>query len=148
LDLTLFVLVSLSTITGLIGTVFGLFLLYLSLKIRTEFREVLRYEIDRYRKLYQFIRERGQVSVVDVVRKMEGIPVNHPEFPVKQMQWEKFLKERVRGELKTLNFSNGFYSLSDEVKKFFVYDDPSVGDLLRYIYLKYIKRGVLFKLEV
>jgi len=143
----LFVLISLSTITGLIGTVFGLFLLYLSLKIRTEFREVLRYEIDRYRKLYQFIRERGQVSVVDVVRKMEGMPINHPEFPVKQMQWEKFLKERVEGELKTLNFSNGFYSLSDEVKKFFVYDDPSVRDLLRYIYLKYIKREELFKPE-
>ena len=147
MDLTLFVLISLSTITGLIGTVFGLFLLYLSLKIRTEFREVLRYEIDRYRKLYQFIRERGQVSVVDVVRKMEGMPINHPEFPVKQMQWEKFLKERVEGELKTLNFSNGFYSLSDEVKKFFVYDDPSVRDLLRYIYLKYIKREELFKPE-
>jgi len=143
----LFVLISLSTITGLIGTVFGLFLLYLSLKIRTEFREVLRYEIDRYRKLYRFIRERGQVSVVDVVRKMEGMPINHPEFPVKQMQWEKFLKERVEGELKTLNFSNGFYSLSDEVKKFFVYDDPSVRDLLRYIYLKYIKREELFKPE-
>jgi len=143
----LFVLISLSTITGLIGTVFGLFLLYLSLKIRTEFREVLRYEIDRYRKLYQFIRERGQVSVVDVVRKMEGMPINHPEFPVKQMEWEKFLKERVGGELKTLNFSNGFYSLSDEVKKFFVYDDPSVRDLLRYIYLKYIKREELFKPE-
>ena len=143
----MFVLISLSTITGLIGTVFGLFLLYLSLKIRTEFREVLRYEIDRYRKLYQFIRERGQVSVVDVVRKMEGMPINHPEFPVKQMQWEKFLKERVEGELKTLNFSNGFYSLSDEVKKFFVYDDPSVRDLLRYIYLKYIKREELFKPE-
>ena len=143
----MFVLISLSTITGLIGTVFGLFLLYLSLKIRTEFREVLRYEIDRYRKLYQFIRERGQVSVVDVVRKMEGMPINHPEFPVKQMEWEKFLKERVEGELKTLNFSNGFYSLSDEVKKFFVYDDPSVRDLLRYIYLKYIKREELFKPE-
>ncbi len=143
----MFVLISLSTITGLIGTVFGLFLLYLSLKIRTEFREVLRYEIDRYRKLYQFIRERGQVSVVDVVRKMEGMPINHPEFPVKQMQWEKFLKERVEGELKTLNFSNGFYSLSDEVKKFFVYDDPSLRDLLRYIYLKYIKREELFKPE-
>lgn len=140
MDITFLLIISFATITGLIATVFGLFLLYLSLKIKTEFREVLRYEIDKHRKLYQFIREMGRVSLVEIVRKMEGIPINHPEFPLKQMKWERFLSERVKGELKTLELTSNLYSLSPEVQRFFKYDDPSVKDLLEYIYLKYIKR--------
>ncbi|MFH7882583.1 MAG: hypothetical protein QW140_02605, partial [Candidatus Aenigmatarchaeota archaeon] len=87
MDVTLLLLISLSTITGLIGTVFGLFLLYLSLKIKTEFREVLRYEVDKNRKLYQFLRERNGATIVEIIRKMEGIPIEHPEFPIKGMKW-------------------------------------------------------------
>ena len=142
MDITLLLIISLSTITGLIGTVFGLFLLYLSLKIKTEFREVLRYEIDKNRKLYQFLREKGGATIVEIIRKMEGIPIDHPEFPIKGMKWEKILSERVKGDVKTLVFSGGKYFLSDEVKRFFKYDDPSVRDLLEYIYLKYIKRSM------
>lgn len=133
-------IISFSTITCLIGTIFGLFLLYLSLKIKTEFREILRFEIDKNRKFYQFLREKGSATIVEIIRKMEGIPIDHPDFPAKGIKWEKFLKDRVKGEPKTLEFINGKYFLSDEVKRFFKYDDPSVRDLLEYIYLKYIKR--------
>ena len=122
-----------ATITCFFGVTFGLFLLYLTLKIKSEFRETLRYEMDKNRKMYEFIRQRGKVSVEEIIGKLENLTPNDIRFPSRFVWWQRFLKERI-DELKTLEGSKNEVWLSDEVKRFFVYDNPSLGDLLRYIF--------------
>lgn len=132
----------LATIICFFGVSFGLFLLYLTLKIKSEFRETLRYEIDRYRKMYKFIRSKGSASVEELIEKIEGISPVSVKFPAAYVKWQRFLIERI-DDLETLEGSRNEVSLSSEVKKFFVYDDPSLGDLFRYISTRYIKRQPL-----
>lgn len=134
----LIVIVFIATVTCFFGVSFGLFLLYLTLKIKSEFRETLRYEIDKNRKIYDFIRQRGVVTVEEIVERFDGITTKDIRFPVSLAKWQGFLKNRI-GELKTLEGEGNTVYLTKEVKRFFVYDDPSLGDLLRYIYFTYIK---------
>jgi len=139
MDIQLPLIVFLGTITCFFGVTFGLFLLYLTLKIKSEFRETIRYEIDKNRKMYSFIRKREIASVEEMVEEFEGVGKNYMRFPPLFVKWQSFLKERI-DDLKTLEGSGNQVALSDEAKKFFIYDDPSLGDLLRYIYFVYIKR--------
>lgn len=139
MDIQLPLIVFLGTITGFFGVSFGLFLLYLTLKIKSEFRETVRYEIDKNRRMYEFIRKKGIADVEELVEEFEGVDRSDLRFPPLFVKWQRFLKERI-DDLKTLEGRGNQVSLSDEVKKFFVYDDPNLGDLLRYIYFVYIKR--------
>lgn len=142
MDIQLPLIVFLGTITCFFGVTFGLFLLYLTLKIKSEFRETIRYEIDKNRKMYSFIKKRGIASVEEMVEEFEGVRRNDMRFPPLFVKWQRFLKERI-DNLKTLEGSGNQVALSNEAKKFFVYDDPSLGDLLHYIFFIYIKRGKL-----
>jgi len=136
------VITLIATITFFFGVTFGLFLLYLTLKIKSEFRETLRYEIDKHRKMYEFIRQRGGVEISELIEKFDGIAPQDIRFPAAYVKWQRFLLKRI-DELKTLEGSRNEVSLSNEVKKFFVYDDPSLGDLFHYIFTTYIKREQL-----
>lgn len=147
IDIQLPLIIFLATITGFFGVSFGLFLLYLTLKIKTEFRETLRYEIDKHRKMYKFIRDRRKVSVEELIEKFEGLTPEDMKFPAMYVKWQRFLIERI-DNLKTLEGSKNEVSLSNEVKKFFVYDDPSLGDLFNYIFFTYIKRQPLRFMKV
>jgi hypothetical protein len=127
------------TVTFFTGITFALFLLYLTLKIKSEFRETLRLEVDKHRKMYSYIGQVGKADVEDLVEKFEGVRREDIEFPAAYLKWQKFLLKRIR-EKGTLVGSKSQVSLSDDVKRFFVYDNPSIGDLFRYINTVYLKR--------
>ena len=115
------------------------FLLSLSLKIKTEFRETLRYEIDKNRRVYEFVRKRGEVTLEELIEEVEDIKPDDVSFSTKWREWEDFLKERVEN-LKTLEGDKKRISLPNEVNKFFVYENPNLKDLLNYIFFVYIKK--------
>jgi len=96
--------------------------------------------------MYKFIRAKGSVSVEELIEKIEGITPENVKFPATYVKWQRFLIERIEN-LKTLEGSKNEVSLSNEVKKFFVYDDPSLGDLFKYMSFTYIKRQPLKLVE-
>jgi len=120
-------------------TFFSNFLFFLSLKIKSSFRETLRYEIDKNKKVYEFIKQRGKVTLEELVTDMEGVKKDDISFPTKWHEWEDFLKVRV-SDFRTLEGDKSGVSLTEEVKNFFVFDNPSFGDLVKYIYFVYMKR--------
>lgn len=62
------------------GVSFGLFLLYLSLKIRIDFPENLRSEVDRFRRVYGSIEKKGRITPKDLVIEFERMGRKDPAF--------------------------------------------------------------------
>lgn len=128
-----------ASITCFFGVTFALFLLYLGLKIKSDFPEPLRLEIDKHREVYEFIRERGKVTPAELVKEFERTYPENPKYPLLLERCEHELNERCKGKFRTLVRDEDGFRLSDDVKMFFIYENPTLRELLRYIFYVYFK---------
>lgn len=127
-------------LTCFFGVTFGLFLLYLSLKIKVEFSPELRTEMKENKRIYSFIDKKVRVSPRDLVQVLEGLRPENSNYYSRLRQCEKELKERTNEKPRTLINDRGMFSLSFEAKKFLLYENPILNQLLKYIFYVYIKR--------
>jgi hypothetical protein len=134
-------LIAISVLTTMFATIgFSLllfsYLLRLNLKLKNELPKELREEIDKNRDIYNFVKNREFVNPEILVVNFEQIHPKSPEYPISLERCTKELKERSIGKNKTLTKSGNFYELSENVKKFFMYENPTLSQLLSLIFMK------------
>lgn len=128
-----------ASFTCFFGITFSLYLMYLSLKIKMDFPENLRLEIDKHKNIYRFIRIKGIITPQDLVEEFEGIRPGNSEYFPRLKEAAQELEQRSSQRLKTLVNHNSKFSLSFQARKYFVYDNPTLRELLRYIWYMNIK---------
>lgn len=120
------------TTTFLISVTIFLFFLVLNLKIKSELPEVLKLEIEKNRNIYEFIRRRKFIKPENLVIELTKMHPKDPHYPQELARCRKELEERASGEYKSLSKIGGFFELSDNSKKYFIAESPTLKQLFTY----------------
>ncbi|MBL7170049.1 MAG: hypothetical protein ISS48_03445 [Candidatus Aenigmarchaeota archaeon] len=120
--------------TAVLTMFFFLYLLILRLKIRGELSETLKLEIEKSRYIYEFIKRRKFVKPENIVVDFLKIHPKNPSYHKALVECTKELKERSAGEYNTLSKIGSFFELSEDSKRFFVSENPTVKQLIKYIF--------------
>ena len=106
------------------------------LKIKSELPETVKIEIEKNRDIYEFVRRRRLVDPSNIVVEFQKVHPSDPEYNQTLSICTKELKERSSGRYKTLSKIGDLFELSEDSKKFFVYESPSVKELLKYVFMR------------
>lgn len=122
------------TFTTLLAIIIFLSLVVLTIKIKSELPETLKLEIEKNRDVYEFIKRRRFVKPENIVVDFQRINPKDSEYKSHLDICIKELKERSSGKYNTLSKIGNFFELSENSKKFFLYENPTVKQLIKYIF--------------
>ncbi len=118
--------------TLILSVFFFIYLLIMHLRIKTELPETLKLEIEKDRDVYEFIKRRRFVKPENIVVDFQKVHPQDPEYERILAICKKEFKERSTGKYNTLNKIGNFYELSEEAKKFFAFENPTITQLIKY----------------
>ena len=140
----LFILI-IMTLTLISSMLFSMFLLIMHLRIKSEIPETLKLEIEKNRDIYEFIKRRRFVKPENIVIDFQRIHPRSPKYGKALATCTKELNERSTGKYNTLTKIGNVFELSENSRKFFIYESPTAKQLIRYIFKHEIDTKDSFK---
>jgi len=116
-----------------------MFLFLMHLRIKSELSETVKIEIEKNRDIYEFVKRRRFVNPGNIVVDFQKIHPNDPEYKQALSTCKSELKERSSGRYKTLAKIGNLFELSEDSKKFFIYESPSVKELMKYVFRRKVE---------
>ena len=128
------------TCTMIVSLILFSSLLKLNLKTKNELSEKLKKEINEHRDIYNFIKKRRFINPETLVVDFQEVHPRSAEYIRALSKCKEELKERSSGKHNTLSKIGNFYELSEDAKKFFVYENPTLKELLRSVFMEETKK--------
>jgi len=104
-------------------------LLRLNLKMKNELPKELKDEIEKNKGIYEFIWKKKFVNPETLVVEFQEINPRDPEFKTALAKCAEEVKQRATDENPVLVKIGNFYELSEEAKRYFTYENPTLKQL-------------------
>jgi hypothetical protein len=116
------------TITLGLSLFFFSLLLKLNLKMKNELPKELKDEIEKNKGIYEFIWKKKFVNPEILVVEFQEINPRDPDFKLALVECMEELKQRTTGNKILVKIGN-FYELSEDAKRYFTYESPTLKQL-------------------